>query len=278
MPKTTELPFALESQAQRLFVGWAAHFREQDATLAYTHAEKAAFAILGPKLVLAGIIDAEGDDFFAEFKTANPKYRKTWKREWLLSTQALTYGLLTGGSKKFLVRKAFKLTTPEYDHEWFQFTAKDIEMWENQVHMVGQEIEAYRAALGDGPWPMNLTHGCFAYGPNYPCPFWQDGCTKNNFNGSIPGQLDPEFFAEFDSENRARLLALAETMPPDTIYLSATRIGNWQRCREMYRRLQKVSFGANEAMLLGSRFHELVAKYNRALIAKRMLAPSPSKV
>ena len=38
-----ELPFALETEAQKLALGWMRHFRTQDAALTYTHIETARF-------------------------------------------------------------------------------------------------------------------------------------------------------------------------------------------------------------------------------------------
>lgn len=265
------LPIALEAEAQKLFIGWTRHFIPTDRALTYTHAETAHFLTLDDNLILAGIIDAEGTDFFMEAKTASPRSRKTWKREWLLSTQALTYGLLTGGAKRFLVRKAFKLATPEYDHEWFEFHPADMAMWHRQVHIIAQEIRTY-AALGSTPWPLNFEHGCFAYGPSYPCPMWDNGCTRLNFDGPIPGAAPMSFdtyFPEFQGRNRELLLDLIEGHP-NTLILSATRIKNWMRCRELYRRLETMSFPPSDAMLLGSRFHELIADWNRKLIASKV--------
>lgn len=263
--------FQLETQAQSLFIGWARHFLTQDQQLGYTGVEKARAIVLRndihgmQSIILAGIIDAEGKDFFAEFKTSTPRDMKTWKRTWLMSPQALTYGLLTGGKQKFLVRKAFKTTTPQYDHEWFQFSPDDLEMWRSQVLTIADEIFSYRLS-GLQPWPLNLTHGCFAYGPNYPCPFWQDGCSKNKFAETVTSKRLN--FPEFHGENLAILEDAIKSCSNTPIVLTSTRINTWMRCREMYRQMQSASFPPSEAMLLGSRFHEIVANYNRKFIAQ----------
>jgi hypothetical protein len=268
--KHTTASMGVEAQAQSLALGWMRHFQQQDKSLLYTKAETAHFRLLegSPRILLVGIIDAEGDDFFSEYKTASPRGQKTWKKEWLLSTQALTYGLLTQSEKRFLVRKAFKLATPVYDHEWFAFDPRDLEMWLRQVQLIGREIVNYNQNIST-PWPLNTEHGCFAYGPNYPCYFWQSGCTKHNFDGPIPGSVDFENFPEFTGDNKLALTNEIALHKPD-IVLSSTRIKTWQRCREMYRRLQTLAFPPSEAMILGSRFHELIAAYNRTLIAKRL--------
>jgi hypothetical protein len=271
------LNLALESQAQSLAFGWVRHFAAADAALPYTHYETARVLQLSDTVLLAGIIDAEGDDFFAEFKTASPRGAKTWKKEWLLSPQALTYGLLTGGKKRFLVRKAFKSATPSYDHEWFEFGPHDLIGWQQEVLMIAAEIKTYRDA-GFTRWPLNFEHGCFAYGPNYACPYWEHSCSKFRFDGPAVGAtLESAYpgsggatdtFDEFRGDNRL-VLTDAMNAAPNSIILTATRIKNWMRCREKYRRDQTTSFEPSDALLLGSRFHELIANYNRTLIAKR---------
>lgn len=279
MPKTGPLPFALETQAQSLFVGWVRHFYAQDHELPYLFAEKAVFRVLREKprpLLLTGIIDAEGDDFFLEAKTANPRGKATWRSEWLYSPQALTYGLITGGTKKFLVRKAFKSKVPEYDYEWFSFSPGDLDMWRRQVLDMAAEIDFY-ASRGDGPWPLNFKHGCFAYGPRYACPLWHDGCSKLNFDGPIPGSVPPEFFPEFEGQNRVLLQSVRDDIMKATeqipLILTQSAIGDWMRCRELYRRTRydggSVAFPPSEASLLGARFHELLSAYNQSLIEKR---------
>lgn len=274
MPFSSTQGIALETTARMLVTGWATHFQSLDSKLNYTHVETARFLrIEEAKVLLVGIVDAEGPDFFSEHKTASPKGEKTWKKEWLMSPQALTYGLLTGGTKRFLVRKAFKKTNPTFDHEWFEFSANDLSMWRRQVGIIGQEIRLYRKdeAADTIPWPLNLEHGCFAYGAAYPCPYWQSGCTKHNFNGPIPGSTPFEFFPEFQGANRSMLAEQHQSIDTTWIVLSATRIKNWMRCREKYRRDQELSFPPSEAMLLGSRFHDLIAQHYR-----RFLPTAPS--
>ena len=260
---------SIELQAQQLFIAWTRHFRQQDMTLKYTQVETArTLFIPESNVLLVGIIDAEGEDFFSEYKTANPRGAKTWKREWLLSTQALTYGLLTGGSKRFLVRKVFKAAQPFCDHEWFQFTPHDLANWRRQVDFTAQEIYGYTGIGLRSPWPQNLTHGCFAYGANYPCPFWEHGCTKHNYDGSIPGAGVFVDFPEFEGHNRVTLMN-AINEHPNALLLSKTRIESWHRCRELYRRNLTMSFPPSEAMQIGSHFHALVGDYTSKLISAR---------
>lgn len=258
------IPDYIEAEAQTLVSGWRRHFKEHDLNLNWTAVEQAKMLQLNDKLLLVGIVDGEGDGFFAEFKTANPRTAKTWKKEWVLNPQALTYGLLTGGTKRYLVRKAFKLAVPEYDHEWFEFGPADLSFWRQQVIEIGHDIEAL---ANRQPWPLNLAHGCFAYGQKYPCPFWSSGCSKLTFNGPVSGEVPSEIFPEFQGPNRA-ILTEALKMNPDAITLSATRIADWMRCREMFRRkhIEGVTMPPSDAMLLGSRFHELVAMHNRSYI------------
>ena len=119
----------IELQAQSLVLAWREHFAAVDANLRFERVEEARFVQLSDGVWLVGIVDAEGDDWFGEWKTSNPRAAKTWKREWIMSTQALTYGLLTGGKKRFLVRKVFKSAQPFCEGEWFAFGAGELEMW-----------------------------------------------------------------------------------------------------------------------------------------------------
>ena len=261
---------SIEMEAQSLFVGWTRHFREQDLTLTKERVEVAKTLFLpDPNVLLVGIIDCEDKECFEEYKTANPRSAKTWKREWLLSTQALTYGLLTGGEKPFLVRKAFKSRIPEYDHAWFHFDPRDLDMWTRQIGLMASEIRALQLSGIGSPWPLNIEHGCFAYGPNYPCPYWAEGCSKHNFE-QVPENTPFSEFPEFKGENRA-ILEAAMKEHPNALVLSKTRMNTWQRCREFYRKSVLYSFPFNsQAAQLGSRFHDLVAQYNQRLIDARL--------
>lgn len=266
--KLTEV--AADAQAQALFYGFARHFASIDAHLTYTAVERAVVLPLSPSILLAGIIDAEGEDFFSEHKSANPREAKTWKKDWYLSPQALTYGLLTGGAKKYLVRKAFKSSPPTYDHEWFAFNQHDLRFWTRQVLSIGQEILTLRES-GAFPWRTNISRGgCWLYGANYPCPYWEHGCRHVDFDGHIPGSLPFSAFPEFEGENRKILLQSIEAMVSSTgrepLVLTATRIDNYLRCPEKYRRDQLMSFAPGEALILGKRFHELLASYYRGRI------------
>lgn len=261
---------AADAQAEMLFRGWCPKFRAQDLSLKWTGVEKAYFKVIPhheaewpgtTHIVLCGVVDGEGPDWFGDWKTANPREKKYWKKSWLLSTQALTYGLLTGGERRYLVRKAFKEDPPTFDHEWFAFDPRDLEQWERQLHLIAHDILTYRKQGIESPWQQNFEHGCFAYGQNYPCPLWQDGCTQQNYDGAIPGALPFEFFAEFTGENRVQLLTLRDAYP-NALFLSASRIKYWQRCQELYRRSEQMKFPTSEAMSIGTSFHSLVADYN----------------
>ena len=275
----------VELQAQTLALTWKAHFAEQDAALHYTQVETARFLEVAPGIWLVGIVDAEGDDFFGEWKTSSPRAAKTWKKNWVMSPQALTYGLLTGGKKRFLVRKVFKAAQPFCDHEWFEFGAGELDMWRNEILRISHEIKRYQSD-GNWPldiinWPLNLEHGCFAYGPNYPCSLWAEGCSKLDFSvvpkdaltrttavhADVTSQRIIDMWGEFRGNNRWSLVKLIQDNP-NAIVLSATRIKDWMRCREMYRRLhvEGLRFPPSEAMLIGSRFHELIADHNKTFI------------
>ena len=270
--------FAVETQARNLHIGAVAHFATQDRALQFTAVEQALFKVLPDNVILVGIIDAQGlvptvdtesfsthnQPFFLEDKTASPKKLKTWRSRWLMSAQALTYGLLTDGKAPFLVRQAFKTNPPTFDHEWFTFTPGDLEFWHRQVMGIAHAIrnsDNFFAA----PWPMNINYGCFAYGDKYPCPFWADGCTKHAWDSPIPDALPAEFFPEFDGHNRAVLMKLRDEFP-DALFLSQTMIDRYMRCPELYRRLSHVSFPPSEAMLIGKRYHELNAAHRIKLM------------
>jgi|HubBroStandDraft_4_1064222.scaffolds.fasta_scaffold94992_3 hypothetical protein len=267
----------IELQAQSLALTWKAHFAGVDANLRFERVEEARFLQLSDDVWLVGIVDAEGDDWFGEWKTSNPRAAKTWKREWAMSVQALTYGLLTGGKKRFLVRKVFKSAQPTCDHEWFQFGEGELEMWRDQVLMMAGEINEYKKrtyfghyGANGGPWPLNLEHGCFAYGPNYACPFWAEGCSKLDFK-SLPKEATPAgdnylAWGEFQGENLQKWIKLREAYP-NALLLSASRIKDWQRCRESYRRkhVEGIVMPPSEAMLIGSRFHSLIAEHYRSM-------------
>lgn len=261
-----------ESQAELLALGWIRHFRGQDDAITITNSEQAYCRLVSKDILLVGIVDAEAftsraDKFFMEFKTANPRSKKTWKRDWVSNPQSLTYCLLTG-HRRFTVRKAFKEASPTYDHAWFDVTDDEVEWWRKEVLDIGQEIMQYRSQERLH-WPMNIEHGCYAYGPNYPCP-QVSTCTSRKFSARAAkgvGVLEPAEFPEFTGANRERLLqAILDHKP--LVILSATRIKTWMRCRELWRNLYDVGVQqeVGEALLVGSAFHGLLGKYYESKI------------
>lgn len=265
----------VQATAQRLAQGYAAHFGQADALLTYKESEAQVMLRLSPEVALVGVVDAIGVDpsgvrFFREDKSASPKSAKTWKRHWVLSPQALTYALITG-TKLALVRRAFKTIPPTYDHEWFSFKERELRWWKSEVMDIAAEISAYRD-LANSPtwksahgvsWPTNIEHGCFAYGENYPCAFYADGCSVQDF-ASVPKLMTPY------ERHESPWKSFAEQ--PGTVVLDGGRIKTWMRCRELYRRTYEVGGVVgppSDDLLIGKLFHELIGKQTRELIANK---------
>lgn len=258
----------IDAKAHELAAGYIAHFGPQDAGLTYTHSETPLSLYLGANVWLVGVVDAQGvrnEDgrrFFREDKTASPRKRDTWKRHWVMSPQALTYGVLTGGDL-FLVRNAFKSTVPTYDHEWFTLSEEEKAWWRDEVLNIAMEIHEYRSLQFDA-WPLNIEHGCFQFGEKLPCPFYSNGCSMLDFDhipmGSIPTQW------HFPMPSNVPL------DDPNAVILDATRIKAWMRCRHYYKRTyEKGGYTEmpSEALLVGSAFHKLTAIYTQGMIKEK---------
>lgn len=263
--KLLDIAASYEVEAQRLAEAYADHFHAVDQRLTYTHSEREMSLELERDVWLVGVVDAAGtrelgEPFFREDKTANPRLAKTWKRHWVMSPQALTYGLLAAPVSTFLVRKAFKSDPATFDHEWFTFDGHDLAWWRVEVLRIAREIAWYRNDKLARWWPLNIEHGCFAYGDKHPCQFFADGCSKGDW--STPPKVSMP-------KVRGGVAAAILSEHPNAIVLSPSGIKTWMRCREMFRRMYEpggVVEPESEAMLLGKRFHELTAKYTRSLI------------
>src|SRR5579864_623406 len=100
-----------------LVSGWQRHFQAADATIEWLGVSETLQLELAPGVWLAGELDARGRNasgelFFGEWKTANPREKKTWKQVWRMNPQSLSYGVLAAAHwpemQRFTVRKAFK--------------------------------------------------------------------------------------------------------------------------------------------------------------------------
>lgn len=275
---------------QEIAQAWIGHFWAADHSLRWIAAEVEHFLWLTPNTLLAGRIDALGENhkgpFFGEWKSANPRERNSWKQVWRMNPQSLTYGVLAADwwaargqvCSQFTVRKAFKTAPPTFDHEWYSYSEPELEHWRGQLIKIAEEIRAG----GPGPWETNWA-GCFMYGPNYPCPHFETGCSKMKWG------IDP--FAEkrvphLEIERRLnealevqgdgtlavmRNGVMTRLIPKDLVVLDATRIAVWFRCREKFRReyVENVGTPVTEALQLGIDMHEALGEYYQTLVDDR---------
>jgi hypothetical protein len=261
-----------------LVAGWKRHFAAADATIRWGGASERLELELAPGVWLVGELDAwghnaQGELFFGEWKTANPREKRTWKQVWRMNPQSLSYGVLAAarwpGMERFTVRKAFKETVPTYDHAWFKYEQTELVNWTIELNRIASEIRAYKQGqFGDStfipaePWPTNWKR-CFMYGPNYACPFFETACNKQNWAAIPSGAAnggDPTWSA---TQQRERIQAT----DPDAIVLSPTTVADWFDCREMYRRkyVELVTPAKGDALLLGGQFHDALSEYYSTL-------------
>jgi hypothetical protein len=260
-----------------LVTGWKRHFAAADATIEWGGASEALELELAPGVWLVGEVDAwgrtapdvnnpQGELFFGEWKTANPREKKTWKQVWRMNPQSLSYGVLAAarwpGMSRFTVRKAFKEMTPTYDHVWFRYNEKELDHWEGQLVQIAGEILEYQDN-GTIPWPTNFS-ACFRYGPNYACPFFECACNRQQWAtvpaGSTSGG-DPAWSA---TQQRAAI----HQKHPGAIVLSPTTVATWLDCRERYRReyVELVTPVKGEALKLGGEFHAELSKFYQGMV------------
>jgi hypothetical protein len=256
-----------------LVAGWKRHFAAADATIRWGGASERLELELAPGVWLVGELDAwghnaQGQLFFGEWKTANPREKRTWKQVWRMNPQSLSYGVLAAarwpGMERFTVRKAFKETVPTYDHAWFRYEPAELEHWRLQLLQVAKDQQRLRH---DGwyPWPTNFGR-CFKYGPNYVCPFFETACNKLNWAAIPSGAMlggDPTWSATQQREH-------IHATDPSAIVLSPTTVADWFDCREMYRRkyVELVTPMKSDALVMGGEFHDVIGKYYSSLIKK----------
>jgi hypothetical protein len=258
-----------------LVSGWSSHFASADRELTWLDVEREHSMWLAPRVLLVGIVDAigrtgDGDLFFGEWKTASGFDRKTWKQTWRLNVQSLTYGVLVRDlypeCHRFTVRKAFKRPV-SFDHAWFDYADAELDHWKATLLEVAGEIHAYDDAVihqerdGKRPWPTNFD-ACFRYGPAYACPFFEGGCSQQQFDYVPAGAVKRESHLATERDLLSKPLD-----SEGVIVLDATRVRTWFDCRERFRKqyVENVVEVAGEALLLGSEFHKQLAERYRGL-------------
>lgn len=252
-----------------LVAGFKRHFAAADAGITWGGASKRLQVELAPGVHLVGELDAWGYDgdggmFFGEWKTANPREKKTWKQVWRMNPQSLSYGVLARmhwpSMKRFLVRKAFKEQTPSYDHAWFRYSDAELNHWQMQLLGIADDIRSLTYIV---PWQTNWNR-CFKYGANYVCPFFEPACNKLDWLAQPAGATiggDPTWSA---TQQRAAILK----DEPDAVVLSPTTVVDWLDCQEMYRRkyVELVTPVKGDALILGGQFHDALGEYYQSLV------------
>ena len=277
------------NSAHDIAQAWINHFWSADHELKWVAAEVEHSVWLTPNTLLAGRIDALGENdnglFFGEWKTANPREKNTWKQVWRMNPQSLTYGVLSADWFKqrgqtctqFTVRKAFKSTPPTFDHAWYSYNEAELEHWKGQLVRIADQIRGG----GPGPWETNWTR-CFQFGVNYACPHFEAGCSKMVFDIDPAGaKRQPHLEIErrlndikLSGLNYEKGLAInlpeRYSVGPDLVVLDATRVKEWLGCREKFRReyVHNVATPMTEALQLGIDCHDEWGNYYQTLVEK----------
>ena len=281
------------NSASDIASAWVSHFWSADHELKWIAAEVEHSLWLTPNTLLAGRIDALGENdngtFFGEWKTANPREKNTWKQIWRMNPQSLTYGVLANDwfvinqgrdCSQFTVRKAFKSTPPTFDHAWYSYSPAELNDWKFELIRIANEIRDYQMeGLPEGHWPTNWTR-CFQYGPNYACPHFEAGCSKMvwEIDPAAP-KREPHLEIErrlnatekYDYgdglQNAVTVWTAPERNIEGLVVLDATRVKEWLGCREKFRRayVENVAEPMTEALQLGIDFHEEMSQYYKTL-------------
>lgn len=262
------MPHALAQQLADTFIS---HFWSADREITWLAAEQERFIHLTPNTILVGRVDArgltgDGLPFFGEWKTLSAykgRYIEDEKLKWRSDPQALTYGVLVPETSRFTVRWAIKpdgKKGPRCDFEWYTYTEAEVSHWRSQLIDIADEIRAWRTR--SSPWRTNFGN-CFQYGLKYPCPF-VDKCHHQRWSESMDKPRTPHLAIERTGEGLDKA-----TLPPDTVVIDASRVGDYLECPEKYRRkwegegFQEES----EALTIGTDFHGIIATHVRSLIA-----------
>jgi hypothetical protein len=259
--------------------GWISHFFSADRELKWHFAELEHSLWLTPNTLLVGRIDAggetaDGELFFGEWKTANPRERNTWKQVWRMNPQSLTYGVLGNdyfhktmgrSCSQFTVRKAFKSNPPTFDHAWYSYNDEELAHWRLELISIANEIRYYgKERLKEEGWPTNWD-SCFKFGINYACPHFEEGCSKMKWD--IPVDTMRRV-SHLDIERR---LNETNAIGQDMVILDATRVKTWLTCRERFRReyVENVATPMTEALNLGIQFHDVMGQHYTQLVQQQ---------
>jgi hypothetical protein len=254
---------------EQVVEGWIRHFRSADMAMSFVSAEREVSVPLSDGVVLAGRLDAEGADYFCDWKSLNPRRRSGWREAWRFHPQSLTYGLLRRElghpGRRFTIRCAFKSDPPSYDHEWFEYSDKELDTWRSEVLRIAYQMGETESVPH---WALNPL-SCYRWGPNYPCPFVHS-CTHAEWDVPVTGLVRrvPHLVIEQQAQT-----ALAERpeCADTSLILDATRITRYLECPERYRReyIRQEVEPPGEALLFGNSFHSYLNEYYRSLINGR---------
>lgn len=276
-----------QQEAWKLYEGWARKYYAVDTTFKIHAVEHEHEYWLNDNTCLLGKIDLvadtqTGDRFFGDWKTLNPRRKKTWKWGWAMKCQALTYMILSnkgqryhkasatwgdGGmvwdsrrlngqqGRRFLVRVAMKSQVPEYDHEWWEYTDAEMSWWEGQIMQIADEIRDRRRKQVI-PWQPNFDH-CDKYGQEYICPWYAGGCSKMRWGTQTFSQR----VSHLEQEK-----GMSGSTIEGLVILDATRIGDYINCHEKYRKNYEdggVGWGqeSGEALQIGTGLHACLEDY-----------------
>jgi len=298
------------SLADQLVEGWIPYFWKADQSIRWIAAEREhslwlcplecpechGMGFVGPpgskaepcpksRTLLVGRIDAvgqteDGELFFGEWKSAKPPWKtriNEWKLKWLMSPQALTYGVFADaahpGLRRFTVRIAYKSSPPTYDYDWFWLKEEEIAWWRTELLRIADEIrQRRREGVHGTPWSPNMPEACFKYGPEYVCPRFHPACSQLKWGAEIPNSAPRiphlEVERDFLSANSG---SFGQPMRKDIVILDATRVEKWMGCRERYR--GEYELGAREpegdALDVGSQMHALLETYYAGRISTK---------
>lgn len=236
--------------------GWIRHFRSADLSMQFVSAEREVAVPLAEGVVLAGRIDAETPDAFCDWKSLNPRRRSGWRESWRFSPQSLTYGLLRrelgAPGRRFTIRCAFKSDPPSYDHEWFEYSDKELDTWRGEVLRIAYLM---RESENVPHWALNPL-SCYRWGPNYPCPFVRS-CTHAEWDVPVAGLV-----------SREPHLVIEQRRETDALILDSTRITRYLECPERFRReyIRQEVEPPGEALTFGLMFHDYLNTYYAGLV------------
>jgi len=263
-----------------LSTDWVKHFYSSDRAIQWGEIEQEKSLWLDEQTLLLGKIDAQGltedgDHFFADWKTIsgyNKNKMDAVKAEYRLDPQMLTYGVLCASEKpdaaRFMVRWAMKNVPPLFFYEWYRYSAGEIAWWRDELKEIGRCIREDR--INRLHFTPNLQN-CTKWGAKNICPFYEQGCSKQNWSVRPEGmidrvshlQLEREYLADRHVKKDEHFLGI------DIVILDATRVDTWLTCNEQYRKKYLVNLvepvAPGSALETGIQFHELMATYYSSL-------------